>query len=77
VIVAWLVSTFTAFYILKATVGVFFWRRKSTTSSNENKIEDASPRMLAGMGVFGNRLLFFGIVPQALIKWIIEPATWP
>ncbi len=75
VIVAWLVSTFTAFYILKATVGVFFGEESPTTSSNENKIEDASPRMLAGMGVLAIACLFFGIVPQALIKWIIEPAT--
>jgi multicomponent Na+:H+ antiporter subunit A len=73
VIVAWLVSTFTAFYILKATVGVFFGEENPAIKSA--KIEDASPRMLAGMSVLAIACLFFGIVPQALIKWVAGPAV--
>ncbi len=72
VIIAWLVSTFTAFYILKATVGVFFGEQTKLIS--ETNIEDASPKMLAGMGILAAASLLFGIAPQALIKWIATPA---
>jgi len=72
VIIAWLVSTFTAFYILKATVGVFFGEPSPEVKNAE--IKDASPRMLAGMGVLALASLFFGVVPQLLIKWIAGPA---
>jgi multicomponent K+:H+ antiporter subunit A len=73
VIIAWLVSTFTAFYILKATVSVFFGELSPEYKLNE--IKDASPRMLAGMSVLAFASLFFGIIPQALIHWIANPAV--
>ena len=73
VIVAWLVSTLTAFYILKATVGVFFGEPSPDVKNKE--IKDASPRMLAGMGVLALACLFFGIAPQALITWVAGPAV--
>jgi NADH:ubiquinone oxidoreductase subunit 5 (subunit L)/multisubunit Na+/H+ antiporter MnhA subunit len=73
VIIAWLVSTFTAFYILKATVGVFFGEPSPEVKNAE--IKDASPRMLAGMGVLALASLFFGVVPQLLIKWVAGPAV--
>lgn len=72
VIIAWLVSSFTAFYILKATVGVFFGEPSPELKGRE--IEDASPRMLTGMGVLAAASLFFGIAPQFLIKWVAAPA---
>jgi multicomponent Na+:H+ antiporter subunit A len=72
VIIAWLVSTFTAFYILKATVGVFFGEPSPEVKNAE--IKDASPRMLAGMGVLALASVFFGVVPQLFIKWIAGPA---
>lgn len=73
VIVAWLVSSFTAFYILKATVGVFFG--EPTEEVKNLEIKDASPRMLAGMGILAAASLFFGIAPQYLVKWIAGPAV--
>jgi NADH:ubiquinone oxidoreductase subunit 5 (subunit L)/multisubunit Na+/H+ antiporter MnhA subunit len=73
VIIAWLVSTFTAFYILKATVSVFFGEPSPEVKNAE--IKEASPRMLAGMGVLALACLFFGIAPQALINWVAGPAV--
>jgi multicomponent Na+:H+ antiporter subunit A len=72
VIIAWLVSSFTAFYILKATVGVFFGEPSVELKIQE--IKDASPRMLTGMGILAAASLFFGIAPQYLVKWIAAPA---
>ncbi len=72
VVVAWLVSTFTAFYILKATVSVFFGEPSAALKGRA--IEDAAPRMLAGMGVLAAACLFFGVAPQYLVKWIAAPA---
>ncbi|NMC83924.1 MAG: NADH-quinone oxidoreductase subunit L, partial [Anaerolineaceae bacterium] len=72
IIIAWLVSSFTAFYIMKATVSVFFG--EMPVELKKQKIEDASPLMLAGMGVLAAASLLFGIAPQLLVKWIAAPA---
>lgn len=73
ILIAWLVSSFTAFYMLKATIGVFLG--EPSPALHLDKVEDASPRMLAGMGVLAAVSLLFGIVPQALVKWIANPAA--
>lgn len=72
IIIAWLVSSFTAFYIMKATVSVFFGEMPIELKKQE--IKDASPLMLAGMGVLAAASLLFGIAPQLLVKWIAAPA---
>lgn len=73
VIIAWLVSTFTAFYILKATVSVFFGEPSPELKVEE--LHEASPRMVGGMGILALACLFFGIAPQALVRWIAAPAV--
>lgn len=73
VIIAWLVSTFTAFYMLKATVSVFFG--EMPVELKEKEIEDASPKMRLGMGFLAVCCLLFGVAPQLLIKWLAAPAA--
>lgn len=81
VLLAWLVSTFTAFYILKATVSVFYGRLPDELRGQD--IHDASPTMLAGMGFLAVLALVFGLAPQLLMKWLVVPAgqglgmAWP
>ena len=81
VLLAWLVSTFTAFYILKATVSVFYGRLPDELRGEA--IHDASPAMLAGMGFLAVLALVFGLAPQLLMKWLVVPAgeglgmAWP
>ncbi len=72
VIIAWLVSTFTGFYILKATVSVFYGEPSEYLKGK--KIEEASTGMLAGMGILAAFSLFFGIAPQLLVDWLAKPA---
>lgn len=72
VIIAWVVSTFTAFYILKATVSVFYG--EPSVFLKNKKVEEASTGMLTGMGILAAFSLFFGIVPQLLIDWLARPA---
>lgn len=71
-LIAWLFSNFTAFYILKATVNVFFG--EAPDALKEKKIEDASPRMHLGMGILAAGCLVFGIAPQLLVWWVSTPA---
>lgn len=73
VIIAWLVSTFTAFYMLKATVSVFFGEMPVELKKKE--IEDASPKMRIGMGFLAICCLIFGIAPQLMVKWLSAPAV--
>jgi len=72
VIIAWLVSTFTAFYILKATVSVFYG--EPSDYLKDRKIEEASTGMLTGMGILAGFSLLFGIAPQLLVNWLAKPA---
>lgn len=73
VLVAWLVSTFTAFYIIKATVSVF--HGEMPESLRHRPVGDASPAMLAGMGALAALAVIFGIAPQLLMRWIVAPAA--
>lgn len=73
VLIAWLVSTFTAFYILKATVSVF--HGELPASLRGRPVRDASPAMLAGMGALAILALAFGVAPQLLVRWIVAPAA--
>ena len=73
VIVAWLVSTFTAFYMLKATVSVFYgdipdWLK-------ERKVKEAPSLMQIGMGILAVLCLVFGLAPQFLMQWVVAPAV--
>ena len=72
-VVAWLVSAFTAFYMLKATVSVFYGETPAGLANK--KIEDAPLRMQAGMGILAAACLLFGLVPQLLVSWIASPAV--
>lgn len=73
VLIAWMVSIFTAFYILKATVSVFYGELPE--SLNQKPIRDAAPSMLAGMGILATLALVFGIAPQILVRWLAAPAA--
>lgn len=73
VLVAWMVSTFTAFYVLKATVSVFHGEMPEELS--QKHLQDASPAMLGGMGVLAGLALLFGVAPQILMKWVVSPAA--
>ncbi len=73
VLVAWLVSTFTAFYILKATVSVF--HGEVPRELRARSIHDAPPAMLAGMSVLAALAVLFGVAPQLLMRWLVAPAT--
>jgi multicomponent K+:H+ antiporter subunit A len=73
VLVAWLVSTFTAFYILKATVSIFYGDLPDTL--RERHITEAPPAMLAGMGALAGLIVIFGVAPQLLLKWVVAPAA--
>lgn len=74
VIIAWLVSTFTAFYILKATVSVFYGEPSEYLKGK--KIEEASSGMVTGMGILAVFTLVFGIAPQFLVDWLARPAMF-
>jgi multicomponent K+:H+ antiporter subunit A len=73
VLAAWLASIFTAVYMLKATVAVFYgelpgWLRR-------HAVEEAAPSMQLGMGLLGGLCLVFGIAPQTLMGWVVAPAV--
>jgi multicomponent K+:H+ antiporter subunit A len=73
VIVAWLASVFTAFYMLKATVAVFHgelpgWLKR-------RPVKEAAASMRFGMGLLAGLCVFFGIAPQMLMEWVVGPAV--
>lgn len=73
VLISWLVSVFSSFYIIKATVGVFYgelpaWLR-------DRHIEEAAPSMHVGMGILAGLCALFGIAPQVLMDWVVAPAV--
>ena len=73
VLIAWLASVFSSFYILKATVSVFYgelpaWLR-------ERQIAEAAPSMQAGMGILAALCVLVGIAPQLLVDWVVAPAV--
>jgi multicomponent Na+:H+ antiporter subunit A len=73
VIIAWLVSTFTAFYMLKATVSVFYGDMPAWLK--ERKVKEAPMLMQMGMGVMAVLCLLFGLAPQILMQWVVSPAV--
>lgn len=73
VVVAWIVSVFTAFYMLKATVSTFYGEESSELKGKH--IHDAEPSMKIGMGVLGGMCVVFGVAPQLLMQSVIEPAV--
>ena len=73
VLIAWLVSVFSSFYIIKATVGVFYGELPLWLQ--DRHIEEAAPSMQVGMGILAALCLLFGIVPQVLMDWLVVPAA--
>ena len=72
-VVAWLVSIITAFYILKATVSVFYGDLPDTL--RDPGVADPPARMQVGMGVLAGLCLLFGILPMLVTRWISGPAA--
>ena len=73
VIIAWLVSALTAFYILKATVSIFFGEMPQELRARD--VKEVSPTMLGGMGFLAGLCVLFGIAPQILMSGLISPAV--
>jgi multicomponent Na+:H+ antiporter subunit A len=73
VLIAWLVSVFSSFYMIKATVSVFYG--ELPTWLRDRRIEEAAPSMQVGMGILGGLCVFFGIAPQVLMDWVVAPAV--
>ena len=73
VVVAWLASVFTAFYMLKATVTVFYGELPGWLQ--RRPVEEATASMRLGMGLLAGLCVFFGIAPQLLMDWVVGPAV--
>lgn len=73
VIVAFLASIFTAFYMLKATASVFFGEMPTELAKKD--VHEASPKMLLGMGTLAALCVVFGVAPQLLMRYVVTPAV--
>lgn len=73
VIIAWLVSIFTAFYMLKATVSTFYGDMPAWLQ--ERQVHEAEPSMLSGMSLLAALCLLFGLAPQLLMQGLVAPAV--
>ena len=73
VLIAWLVSVFSGFYMLKATVSIFYG--ELPTWLRDRRIEEAAPSMQVGMGILAALCVLFGIAPQVLMDWVVAPAV--
>ena len=73
VLIAWLASVFSSFYILKATVSVFYGELPAWLQSR--RIEEAAPSMQVGMGVLAGLCVVFGFAPQVIVGWVVSPAV--
>lgn len=73
VTIAWFVSVITAFYILKATVSVFFSESPRTLQSKS--VHESPFYMQAGMLTLAGLSMVFGIAPQILDRWVVVPAA--
>jgi multicomponent Na+:H+ antiporter subunit A len=73
VLIAWLVSVFSSFYILKATVSVFYGELPGWLQARH--LEEATPSMRAGMGVLAGLCVLLGFAPQAAVGWVVAPAA--
>jgi len=72
-VVAWLVSILTAFYILKATVSVFYGEPAEFLPGSHP--HDPPAAMQIGMGLLALLCLVFGLAPQALASTLVLPAA--
>lgn len=73
VLVTWLTSVVTSFYMLKATVSTFFGRLPQELEHKQ--VHEAAPAMRIGMGSLAALCLAFGIAPQILIANVVAPAV--
>jgi proton-translocating NADH-quinone oxidoreductase chain N len=73
VVIAWLASALTAFYMLKATVSTFYGAAPDWLK--DRPVRDAEPSMLAGMSILGGLCLLFGLAPQLLMQTVVAPAV--
>ncbi len=73
VIVALIVSVMTAFYMLKATVSIFYGELPDELK--KQKVHDPAPSMQWGMGLLGALCVLFGVAPQILMQWVVAPAV--
>jgi len=73
VFVAWAVSLVTVFYFLKATVSVFFGT--GAPEVRAERIHEVALSMRLGMGVLGALCVVFGVAPQVLMRFVVEPAV--
>ena len=73
VMVAWVVSILTAFYMLKATSSVFYGNIPD--GLRNTKIKEAPLSMRIGMAALGLLCLVFGIAPQLLMQTVVGPAV--
>ncbi|GAP14348.1 NADH:ubiquinone oxidoreductase subunit 5 [Longilinea arvoryzae] len=73
VLVTWLTSVLTAFYMLKATVSTFFGQLPQDLE--KKGVHDAAPAMRIGMGVLAGLCILFGVAPQILIGSVVVPAV--
>lgn len=73
VMVTWMVSIMTAFYMLKATAAVFYGEMPAELAKRQ--VRDAAPSMKVGMALLAGLSLLFGLAPQLLIPTLIAPAA--
>jgi multicomponent K+:H+ antiporter subunit A len=73
VLITWLVSIFTAFYMLKATSSVFFGSMPQELA--DKPVHEAVLSMRIGMGVLAGMCVLFGIAPQLLVQTVVVPAV--
>lgn len=73
VLVTWLTSVVTSFYMLKATVSTFFGQLPKELE--QKQVHEVAPAMRVGMGVLAALCLAFGIAPQILISNVVVPAV--
>jgi multicomponent Na+:H+ antiporter subunit A len=73
VVVAWVVSVFTAFYMLKATVSTFYGEMPAWLEAKE--VHEADKSMLTGMGILAGLCVLFGLAPQLLMQGVVAPAV--
>lgn len=73
VLVCWIGSLLTAFSFLKATVNAFYGVPSAALVGR--KVHEASPGMLAGMGLMAGACLLFGLAPQLLMTTVVAPAV--
>jgi proton-translocating NADH-quinone oxidoreductase chain N len=73
VLIAWLVSVITAFYMFKATVSVFYG--EAPVELAKQTVHEAGWEMRAGMGILAALCVLFGVAPQILIQYVVAPAA--